>query len=78
MSISSEELKKVAIAAIDAAAVELAELSDDIWRHPELKYEEKHAHQVNMVFVCKRYTDALKEDSTEYFFESLSGIDPVL
>jgi metal-dependent amidase/aminoacylase/carboxypeptidase family protein len=40
-------LKKIACDAIDAAAGELHALSQDIWEHPELNFQEKHAHDVS-------------------------------
>ena len=36
--------KKRAIAAIESNATALEELSSDIWSHPELGFQEKHAH----------------------------------
>ena len=41
-----ESLKKVACDAIDHASGELNEVSQEIWKNPELNFEEKHAHQV--------------------------------
>jgi hypothetical protein len=41
-------LKQVACDAIDKVAEELNEVSQEIWKHPELCYEEKHAHQVGI------------------------------
>ena len=40
------DIKAIACEAIDAAATELHALSDSIWHHPELAYEEKHAHKI--------------------------------
>ena len=37
-------LKKVACEAIDATSGSLHELSSDIWKHPELCFEEHYAH----------------------------------
>ena len=51
---SMEELKKVACDAIDNAAAELHKLSDDIWNHPELGFQEKYAHQVLTQFLVKQ------------------------
>ena len=49
-------LKKVACDAIDAAAGELHTLSQEIWDHPELNFEEKHAHTVRQIFcVVKQF-----------------------
>jgi metal-dependent amidase/aminoacylase/carboxypeptidase family protein len=43
---TKEELKKIASNAIDNAAVELKEISDNIWKHPELGNEEFYAHDL--------------------------------
>ncbi|KAK2179011.1 hypothetical protein NP493_519g05089 [Ridgeia piscesae] len=48
---TAARLKTLSDAAIDAAAGQLAELSRDIWSHPELNYEEKHAHFVLTAFL---------------------------
>ena len=48
---TAARLKTLSDAAIDAAAGQLAELSRDIWSHPELNYEEKHAHSVLTAFL---------------------------
>ena len=48
---TAARLKTLSDAAIDAAASQLAELSRDIWSHPELNYEEKHAHFVLTAFL---------------------------
>ncbi len=37
-------LKKIACEAIDKAADDLNSLSQDIWSHPELCFEEKYSH----------------------------------
>lgn len=44
MEAERERLKKVACAAIEAAADDLSALSAGIWEHPELNFEEHHAH----------------------------------
>lgn len=48
-----EKLKAAACDAIDAAAADLTALSDDIWKHPELNFEEKYAHQILTDFLEK-------------------------
>jgi metal-dependent amidase/aminoacylase/carboxypeptidase family protein len=48
----TETLKKVACDAIDKAAEELNEVSQEIWKHPELYWEEKYAHQVCCIHAC--------------------------
>ena len=45
------DLKKIACNAIEEAASELHALSDDIWNHPELGFQEKHAHDVLTQFL---------------------------
>ena len=40
-------LKKCACDAIDAASEDLHQLSQQIWSHPELNFEEKYAHDVS-------------------------------
>ena len=47
------ELQEAASDAIDQAAEDLHGLSQDIWAHPELNYEEHHAHQVLTDFLEK-------------------------
>jgi len=49
----AEALKKVACEAIDATSGDLARLSRDIWEHPELNFEETHAHAVLTDFLEK-------------------------
>ncbi|XP_060562020.1 peptidase M20 domain-containing protein 2-like [Ruditapes philippinarum] len=50
---TKEELKKIASNAIDNAAVELKEISDQIWKHPELGNEEFYAHDLLTDFLAK-------------------------
>ena len=45
----SEHLKKIACEAIDQAATDLNTLSDGIWSHPELCFEEKYTHTIHFV-----------------------------
>ena len=47
------DFMKVAKAKIDAAASELNALSQDIWSHPELNFNEHHAHEVLTDFLEK-------------------------
>lgn len=46
MSAKFGDLKSVAAAAIDQRKQELFELSDQIWRNPELNFQEHNAHRV--------------------------------
>lgn len=48
-----EELKRTACSAIDSCASELEGISSDIWNHPELGHEERHAHSVLTAFLEK-------------------------
>jgi hypothetical protein len=47
----TEKLKKVACDAIDKVAEELNDVSQEIWKHPELYWEEKRAHQVSEHYI---------------------------
>jgi Xaa-Arg dipeptidase len=49
-----EQARATAVAAIDAADGELRDLSLDIHSHPELAYEEVHAHEVLTAFLEER------------------------
>ena len=42
----SAELKRIACAAIDKVADDLNTVSQEIWNHPELNFEEHFAHQI--------------------------------
>ena len=53
MAGSIETLKKVASEAIDKAADDLNTLSQDIWSHPELCFEEKYSHDALCNFLEK-------------------------
>ena len=46
-----EAMKQAACSAIDDESQALAELSHDIWSHPEICYQEKHAHDVLTAFL---------------------------
>ena len=47
-------LKKAISAAIDANKDDLVELSDGIWRKPELNFEEYNAHELLTTFLEKK------------------------
>ncbi len=47
------KLKKIACEAIDKAAEDLNSLSQDIWSHPELCFEEKYSHDALCNFLEK-------------------------
>ena len=46
-----DAMKQAACGAIDNHSQALAELSHDIWSHPEIAYKEKHAHDVLTSFL---------------------------
>ena len=46
MAVNKECLYKIVCEAIDHVSEELYALSQDIWNHPELKFEEHYAHKV--------------------------------
>ena len=47
----ADDLKRVATTVIDQYSGQLAELSHDIWSHPELCFKEHHAHSVLTTFL---------------------------
>ena len=49
-----DDLKKIACDAIDGAAADLHRLSDDIWKHPELGFQEIYAHEVLTQFLTEQ------------------------
>ena len=49
-----DSLKKAACTAIDSASSTLNDLSQDIWKKPELAYKEHHAHKVLTDFLDKQ------------------------
>ncbi len=53
MSVSVDKLKEVACNAIDAAAEDLNSLSQEIWKHAELCFEEKQSHDALCDFLDK-------------------------
>ena len=52
-NMDAERLKKIACESIDKAAQDLNLLSQDIWNHPELCYEEKYSHDALCKFLEK-------------------------
>ncbi len=53
MANNAEDLKMIACEAIDEAADDLNILSQDIWNHPELCFEEKMSHDIMCSFLEK-------------------------
>ncbi len=54
MIITIEELKSIACNAIENATTELNDVSQEIWKHPELHFEEHHAHAILTDFLEKK------------------------
>ena len=48
---NAKELKKVACKAIDQLSQDLHKLSQDIWSHPELNFNEHYAHEALTMFL---------------------------
>jgi amidohydrolase len=53
-AVDVEELKRIAACAVDSAAKDLTELSREIWRNPELYYQERKAHRLLTDFLEQR------------------------
>lgn len=66
--------KKVAVEAIDSNVAALNELSSDIWSHPELGFEEKHAHAVLTQFLEDRGFRVEREFSLSTAFRATWGL----
>ena len=69
------DIKAIACEAIDAAATELHALSDSIWHHPELAYEEKHAHKILTEFL-EQQGFKVKFNYVKYIFTCLILFSP--
>ncbi|XP_052286682.1 xaa-Arg dipeptidase-like [Dreissena polymorpha] len=73
MEAERERLKKVACATIDAAADDLAALSAGIWEHPELNFEEHHAHKVLADFLERHGFETQRSYKLETAFRASHG-----
>lgn len=69
----SASLKKVACAAIDAAIKDLDIVSREIWEHPELNFEEKHAHDALSAFLEKHGFELQRNYILETGFRGMFG-----
>lgn len=65
--------KKQAVEAIDSSASALKELSSDIWSHPELEYQETHAHALLTQFLEDRGFQVEREFSLTTAFRATWG-----
>ncbi|XP_064617776.1 xaa-Arg dipeptidase-like [Liolophura sinensis] len=72
----SNPLKTAACEEIDRHASELHGLSHSIWEHPELNFEEKHAHQVLTDFLEKQGFHVERQYKLETAFRATYGEGP--
>ena len=70
---SSKQLKDVACAAIDSAGDDLNALSQDIWEHPELLFEEHYAHKTLTDFLQNKGFEIEKNYILETAFRASCG-----
>jgi metal-dependent amidase/aminoacylase/carboxypeptidase family protein len=68
-----EKLKRAACDAIDSAADELNNLSQAIWKNPELNYEERHAHKVLTDLLEKHGLDVERNYKLDTAFRAVTG-----
>ncbi|XP_077982357.1 xaa-Arg dipeptidase-like [Glandiceps talaboti] len=54
---ATSDCQNLAAAAIDKAEKELFQISQELWKHPELEFDEKRAHDVLTVFLEKHGFD---------------------
>lgn len=67
--------KDAAGAKIDESAASLHELSNDIWTHPELNFEERHAHASLTDFLEREGFEVTKNFHLETAFKATYGTD---
>ncbi|CAH1800017.1 unnamed protein product [Owenia fusiformis] len=72
---SLEDLKKIACEAIDKAAKELNTLSQEIWKNPELNFEEHHAHKVLTEYLTKTGFNVEPKYKLDTAFRAIHGSD---
>lgn len=65
--------KRHAISAIEANASALKELSSSIWSHPELAFQEKHAHALLTQFLEERGFQVERQFSLPTAFRAVYG-----
>jgi len=75
MSVDISVLKAVASKEVDERAVELNKLSQEIWKSPELAFEEKKAHALLALYLEKQGFQVSKEYPLETSFIAKYG-DP--
>ena len=66
-------LKDVALRTIEGFAPELYQLNQQIWRKPELCYQEKYAHEVLTTFFKDKGFEVTKHYTLETAFRASSG-----
>ena len=66
-------LREAACEAIDAEASALNELSQEIWKHPELGYEERFAHHYITEFLEKRGFHVERKYKLDTAFRAVYG-----
>ena len=67
-------LKEVTLRAIDGFAPELYKLNQNIWRKPELGYQEKYAHEVLTTFFEEKGFEVTKRYTLDTAFRASSGL----
>ena len=73
----SKHLKKIACEAIDQVATDLNSLSDDIWSHPELSFQEKYSHDAICSFLEKQGLPVERHYVLDTAFKSSVGENEV-
>ena len=68
-----EELKKIACNAIDGKKVELNEISQEIWKNPELNFKEFKAHALLTSYLEKEGFEVAKSFPLETSFVAQYG-----
>ena len=68
-----DQLKRAACAAIESAGGDLNELSQELWKHPELMFEEHHAHQTLTEFLKNKGFDVEKHYLLDTAFKATWG-----
>ena len=71
------KMKSLACESIDRASAELNEVSQSLWKNPELGYEEKHAHTV-LTDSLKVMKDSWLNSSQIYFVYLLDLVSIII
>ena len=69
----TEELKKIACKAIDDKKIELNEISQEIWKNPELNFKEFKAHALLTSYLEKEGFEVAKSFPLETSFVARYG-----